>query len=184
MPDIAYPLSVDANEFGESTYDNALPWTRIAAVPHARYGNFAPLLPQLQKMHEARIADDLEFQWWSEDVAHYRAEAAKKYLSLNEAERRAERERQETQRKERQAIRKQKGLALDPLADETDDGLTANERDVVKDAEREKAAEKRPDPLQREAAAILANAIDLLEQDRPLSAQVLPGTQSAVRWAD
>lgn len=184
VPDIAYPLSVDANEFGESTYDNALPWTRIAAVPHARYGNFAPLLPQLQKMHEARIADDLEFQWWSEDVAHYRAEAAKKYLSLNEAERRAERDRQETQRKERQAIRKQKGLALDPLADETDDGLTANERDVVKDAEREKAAEKRPDPLQREAAAILANAIDLLEQDRPLSAQVLPGTQSAVRWAD
>ena len=60
-----------------------------------------------------------------------RAEAAKKYLSLNEAERRAERERQETQRKERQAIRKQKGLALDPLADETDDGLTANERHLV-----------------------------------------------------
>ena len=47
VPDIAYPLSVDANEFGESTYDNALPWTRIAAVPHARYGNFAPMLPQL-----------------------------------------------------------------------------------------------------------------------------------------
>ena len=184
VPDIAYPLSVDADEFGESTYDNALPWTRIAAVPHARYGNFAPLLPQLQKMHEARIADDLEFQWWSEDVSHYRAEAAKKYLSLNEAERRAERDRQEAQRKERQAIRKQKGLDLDPLADETDDGLTANERDVVKDAQREKAAEKRPDPLQREAAAILANAIDLLEQDRPLSAQVLPGTQSALRWAD
>jgi len=184
VPDIAYPLSVDAGEFGESTYDNALPWTRIAAVPHARYGNFAPLLPQLQKMHEARIADDLEFQWWSEDVTRYRAEAAKKYLSLNEAERRAERDRQETQRKERQAIRKEKGLDLDPLADETDDGLTASERDVVKDAAREKAAEKRPDPLQREAAAILANAIDLLEQDRPLSAQVLPKTASAMRWAD
>ncbi|AKC86460.1 carboxy terminal-processing peptidase [Pseudoxanthomonas suwonensis] len=184
VPDIAYPLSVDANEFGESTYDNALPWTRIAAVPHARYGNFAPLLPHLQQMHAARIADDLEFQWWSEDVTHYRAEAAKKYLSLNEAERRAERDRQETQRKERQAIRRDKGLDLDPLAEETDDGLTANERDVIKDAAREKAAEKRPDPLQREAAAILANAIDLLEQDRPMSAQVLPKTASAVRWAD
>ena len=184
VPDITYPVSVDANEFGESTYDNALPWTRIAAVPHARYGNFAPMLPRLQQMHAGRIADDLEFRWWSEDVAHYRAEAAKKYLSLNEAERRAERDRQEAQRKERQAIRKAKGLDLDPLADETDDGLTANERDVVKDAQREKDAEKRPDPLQREAAAILANAIDLLQQDRPLSAQVLPGTQSAVRWAD
>ncbi|KAF1699300.1 carboxy terminal-processing peptidase [Pseudoxanthomonas suwonensis] len=183
VPDIAYPLSVDANEFGESTYDNALPWTRIAAVPHERYGNFQPLLPRLQAMHARRIADDLEFQWWSEDVTRYREEAAKKYLSLNEAERRAERERQEKQRKERQAIRKEKGLDLDPLAEEIDDGLTANERDVVKDAEREKAAEKRPDPLQRESAAILANAIGLLEQDRPLTAEVLPRTASAVRWA-
>jgi len=184
VPDIAYPLSVDANEFGESTYDNALPWTRIAGVPHARYGNFAPLLPQLQQLHAGRIADDLEFQWWSEDVAHYRAEAAKKYLSLNEAERRAERDRQEAQRKERQAIRKQRGLDLDPLAEDADDGLTANERDVVSDAAREKAAEKRPDPLQREAAAILADAIDLLQHDQPLSVQVLPKTASAVRWAD
>ena len=184
VPDIAYPLSVDANEFGESTYDNALPWTRIAAVPHARYGNFAPLLPQLQQLHAQRIADDLEFRWWSEDVAHYRAEAAKKYLSLNEAERRAERDRQEAQRKERQAIRKAKGLDLDPLAEDFDDGLTAAERDVVRDAEREKAAEKRPDPLQREAAAILADAIGLLEEDRPLTAQVLPKTASAIRWAE
>ncbi len=183
-PDIAYPLSVDANEFGESTYDNALPWTRIAAVPHTRYGNFAPMLPRLQTLHAQRIAEDLEFQWWTEDVAHYRAEAAKKYLSLNEAERRAERDRQETQRKERQAIRREKGLDLDPLAEETDDGLTASERDVVKDAAREKAAEKRPDPLQRESAFILANAIDLLEKDQPLSAQVLPKSTSAVRWAE
>ena len=28
VPDIAFPVSVDASEFGESTYDNALPWTR------------------------------------------------------------------------------------------------------------------------------------------------------------
>lgn len=34
VPDIAFPVSVDASEYGESTYDNALPWTRIAAVPH------------------------------------------------------------------------------------------------------------------------------------------------------
>ena len=183
VPDIAYPLSVDANEFGESTYDNALPWTRIAAVPHQRYGNFEPLLPRLQSLHARRIAADLELQWWSEDVARYREEAAKKYLVLNEAERRAERERQEQQRKERQAIRKEKGLDLDPLAEETDDGLTASERDVVKDAAREKAAEKRPDPLQREAASILANAIGLLEQDRPLSAQVLSADATARRWA-
>ena len=185
VPDIAFPVSVDASEYGESTYDNALPWTRIAAVPHLQYGNFAPLLPRLQALHAARSAKDKEFQWWSEDVAQFRAEAAKKYVSLNEAERRAERDRQETQRKQRQAERKALGLALDPLAEDlADDGLGASERDIVKDAQREKLADKRPDPLLRESAAILGDAIEILGQDRKLSAQVLPDSPGPGRWAE
>ncbi|MCL7715032.1 carboxy terminal-processing peptidase [Stenotrophomonas mori] len=185
VPDLAFPASVDASEFGESTYDNALPWTRIAAVPHTRYGNFAPIVPRLEARHTTRIRDDREFQWWQEDVDQFRTEAAKKYVSLNEAERRAERDRQETQRKQRQEIRKALGLPLDPLADDgSDDGLTGNERDIVKDAAREKAAEKRPDPLLKESASILADAVNLLENDRPLSAQVLPQSTGPGRWAD
>ncbi len=74
VPDIVFPASVDATEFGESTYDNALPWTRIAAAPHTQYGNFAPLLPKLQALHTARIATDKEFQWWEEDVKQFRDE--------------------------------------------------------------------------------------------------------------
>ncbi|MEL1265498.1 carboxy terminal-processing peptidase [Pseudoxanthomonas putridarboris] len=185
VPDIAFPVSVDATEYGESTYDNALPWTRIAPVPHTQYGNFAPLLPRLQAMHAARSVNDKEFQWWSEDVAQFRAEAAKKYVSLNEAERRAERDKQDVQRKQRQEERKALGLALDPLAEDlADDGLGASERDIVKDAQREKLAEKRPDPLLRESAAILADAIDILGQDRKLSAQVLPESPGPGRWAE
>jgi len=185
VPDLAFPASVDASEYGESTYDNALPWTRIASVPHTQYGNFGPLLPKLETRHASRIAADKEFQWWNEDVEQFRAEKAKKYISLNEAERRAEREKQDKQRVDRQVIRKQLGLDLDPLADDSnDDGLTGNERDIVKDAAREKAAEKRPDPLLRESAAILADAVNLLETDRPLSAQVLPQSTGAGRWAD
>jgi len=185
VPDIAFPVSVDATEFGESTYDNALPWTKIEAVPHTQYGNFAPLLPKLESLHAARVASDKEFQWWSQDVADFRAEAAKKYVSLNEAERRAERDKQETQRKQRQAERKELGLPLDPLAsDAADDGLGANERDIVKDAAREKLADQRPDPLLHESAAILGDAIGVLGQDRTLSAQVLPESTMPGSWAD
>ncbi len=185
VPDIAFPVSVDATEYGESTYDNALPWTKIAAVPHTQYGNFAPLLPRLEALHATRVANDKEFGWWSKDVSDFRAEAAKKYVSLNEAERRAERDKQETQRKQRQAERKALGLALDPLAeDAADDGLGANERDIVKDAAREKLADKRPDPLLRESAAILGDAIEVLGHDRTLSAQVLPESTMPGSWAD
>jgi carboxyl-terminal processing protease len=173
VPDIAFPVSVDASEFGESTYDNALPWTRIAAVPHTQYGDFVPLLPQLKVLHDARVAKDKEFQWWSEDIAQFREENAKKWISLNEAERRAERDRDAAKRKQRQEARKTMGLDLDPLAEDTDDGLTSSERNIAQETAREKAAEKRPDPLLRESAAILADAVQVLGSDQPLSAQVL-----------
>ena len=185
VPDINFPASVDATEYGESTYDNALPWTKIAEVPHIRYGNFAPLVPQLEALHSKRVADNREFQWWKEDVERYRTEAAETSISLNEAERRAERDANEARRKERQEIRKELGLALDPLAAaQLDDGLTANERDIVEDTARQKAAEDRPDPLLRESAAILADAVWLLSNDAQLSAAVLPGSASAGHWAD
>src|SRR5690606_24959980 len=61
VPDVAFPASVDASEYGESTYDNALPWTRIAAAPHVQYGNFAGLLGKLDARHDARVAKDVEF---------------------------------------------------------------------------------------------------------------------------
>jgi len=173
VPDLKFPVTVDASEYGESTYDNALPWSRIAAVPYTRYGDFAPLLPRLEAMHRARVAQDREFQWWVEDIAVFREETAKKWVSLNEAERRAERDRDAAKRKLRQEQRKAMGLDLDPLGEDTDDGLTANERDIAQDAAREKAAEKRPDPLLRESASILADAVRVLNEDKPLSAQVL-----------
>ncbi|MBO7942193.1 carboxy terminal-processing peptidase, partial [Streptomyces sp. S9] len=84
-------------------------------VQHTSYGNFAPLLPKLETLHSVRIAGDKEFQWWSQDVAQFREERAKKWISLNEADRRAERDREDAKRKQRQEERKTLGLALDPL---------------------------------------------------------------------
>lgn len=182
VPDIAFPVTVDATEYGESTYDNALPWRQIAGVPHDTYGDFTRLLPKLDTLHQARVAQDPEFRWWKEDVSEFRAERDKTWISLNEAERRAERDRQDARRKDRQEERRRMGIALDPLGDETDDGLQAGERNVAQDAARQKAAEKRPDPLLRESAAILSDAMRLLDNDRQLSAQVLPVSTAPGRW--
>ena len=185
VPDITFPVTVDASEFGESTYDNALPWTRIAPVPHTRYGNFTPMLAQLDARHDARVRANKEFQWWAQDVAEFRADREKGYVSLNEAERRAERDADTAKRKHRQEVRKELGLKPDPLAAVVvDDGLQANERNVVEDARREKLAEERPDPLLHEAAMILADATALLAGDQKLAAQVLTETGRAQHWAE
>lgn len=184
VPDVSFPVSVDADEYGESTYPNALPWTRIAAAPHPQYGSFAALLPQLQARHQARSAKDVEYQWWVEDVRQFRQEKAKKSISLNEAERRAERDRFDAQRKQRKETRARLGLSRDPLLEgRADDGLTADERNVAESVAREQAARDATDPLLRESAAILGDAIGLLGRDARLAAQVLPTTRnSAGRW--
>ena len=184
VPDVAFPTSVDAGEYGESTYDNALPWTRIAAAPHMQYGNFAGLLGKLGARHDARVAKDVEYQWWVEDVAKFREERARKSVSLNEAERRAERDKFDGLIKQRAAQRKALGIERDAQLDTSDDGLQANERDVAKDVAREEAAKKSRDPLLRESAAILGDAIGLLGADAKLAAQVLPQASSAAHWTD
>ena len=185
VPDVSFPASVDASEYGESTYDNAIPWTRIAAVAHASYGNFAPIVPALAKRHQARVAKDVEYGWWKEDVARFREERARKWVSLNEAERRAERDQFEARRKQREAERTRLGLDEDPLlAARSDDGLQADERNIAEDAARERAARNRIDPLMRESAAILGDAIGLLQGDAKLAGQVLPAGRNAAHWAD
>ena len=185
VPDVSFPTSVDASEYGESTYDNALPWTRIAAAPHMQYGNFASLLGKLDARHDARVAKDVEFQWWVEDVRKFREEAAKKWISLNEAERRAERDKFDAERKQRIEERKKLGIALDPLLEgRSDDGLQADERNVAESVAREEAAKKVTDPLLRESAAILGDAIGLLGKDAKLAAQVLPEARTSGHWVD
>ena len=186
VPDVSFPTSVDASEYGESTYPNALPWTRIVASSHVRYGNFAPLLASLQARHEARSAKDVEYQWWIEDVRQFREEQAKKTISLNEAERRAERDRFDAQRKARADTRARLGIDRDPLLEgRSDDGLTADERNAADDVARAAAARNATDPLLRESAAILSDAVSLLGRDGHLAAQVLPQTHNvAGHWAD
>jgi carboxyl-terminal processing protease len=180
VPEIQFPVTVDATEFGESTFDNALPATHIAMAPHSNLGNFAPLVPTLVSRHNARVSKDKEFSWWAQDVAQFRAERDRKLISLNEAERRAERQKDEAKRAQRAAERKAMGIEID--APDDDDGLQANERAVSKQVAAEEAAKKRPDPLLRETAAILSDAITLLSGNAKLAAQVLPASRGAA-WS-
>ena len=69
-----------ADVYGESSYDNALPWTKIAPARYAQVNDFKPLLPLLEARHAARAKADQEFIWWSEDVAEYRQRRKEKTI--------------------------------------------------------------------------------------------------------
>lgn len=180
-PDVLFPVSVDANEYGESTFDNALPYTEIAPAAYQKLGSFKSINPQLDSLHKTRVSQDKEFSWWMQDVAYFKTERDKKSISLNEQERIAERNSLKAQREAREKERKVLGLAS--LGDDSnDDGLQAGERKIVDQVAEEKKAKVQPDPLLKESVHILSDAIVLLEGNKPLLTQVFPSANSADVW--
>ena len=96
IPDILFPSVIDEEEVGESAYDNALPWDQIHAVPHAVYYDFSPLLPQLKQAHDKRAKQDPDLVYFEDRIALIESNRDKKTLSLNESQRKQDKEMLET----------------------------------------------------------------------------------------
>lgn len=93
-PDITFPNRFNLMEIGESTQENALLWDEIPKVQYNRYQDLTPLIPQLDKQHQLRLAGDPEYQKLVTDLDEYEANQDKKQITLNEARRRAERDKE------------------------------------------------------------------------------------------
>ncbi|USX12106.1 carboxy terminal-processing peptidase [Oxalobacteraceae bacterium OTU3CAMAD1] len=102
-PDIKLPTMSDADSFGESSYDNALPWTSIKPAIYIPAGELKEIVPMLDKRHDARVAKDKDFQYLAEDIALVKKQRKENSISLNETVRRKEREQQEARAKLREA---------------------------------------------------------------------------------
>lgn len=175
-PDVSFPVTMDAQDYGESTYDNALPWTQIAAAAYAPVGNYARMQPLLTARHEARMAKDQEFGFLLDDIKQYRESRERKSVSLNYAKREAERKADEA----RVAARaKARGEADDKALAALDDGLNPGERGAA-ELEDDKKKDEKPDVLLTEGARVLADAIELLI-DNPRIADVAPAASRVPR---
>jgi carboxyl-terminal processing protease len=184
VPDIGFPSLSDAESFGEASFDNALPWTKIKAADFVPAGDLTDLLPLLKIRHEARIAKDKDFQYLQEDIAKLKLLRKTSTISLNEAERRKEAEAQEAQAKLREKesdtaqnrkIAKKDGAAAKKSAAFQDDGLQSNERNLTVELAAEKAQKNVKDVLLNEAVHILGDEVELLKVDTRLAARVMPG---------
>ncbi|MGO4197706.1 carboxy terminal-processing peptidase [Rhizobium sp. YAF28] len=153
-PDISLPGLSDPTSFGETSYDNALPWAQIKPANYTPADTVTKLLPTLQSRHDGRVASDPDFQGLVKDIADLKAQREKGIISLNEAERRKEATARENRRKSRAEL----GDGEDPGGD---DGLESNERSLSADIAIENARKKAKDVLLNEAAAILADEADL-----------------------
>jgi carboxyl-terminal processing protease len=201
-PDIKLPVTSDFDNFGESSYDNALPWTSIKAANYVPAGDLKELVNPLQKRHDARVSKDKDFQYLQEDIAEAMKLRKDNLISLNEAVRRKERDAQDTKARLREArLADAKATVKDepaagPGAKEArskipvptkpakgvlavkgmgqDDGLQADERNLASELAAEKAAKNAKDVLLQEAAHILADEVGMLKTDTRMASRVMP----------
>ncbi len=115
-PEISFPLTVASDEFGESSYDNALPWTSISKADYKPVADLTPVIPMLLARHESRAEKDAEWKNLEAEITDAKRIRAEKTLSLNEAVRIKERDDQEAKRKAREAIESGGVAKADPAA--------------------------------------------------------------------
>ena len=179
VPDVAFPLFSDSENFGESSYDNALPWTSIKPADFVPFADLHDHFATLQTRHQARLTKDKEFQFLLEDMAEYRKLQKDEVLSLNETVRRKEIEAREARVKARQKVTGEgsaaasasgsatasKKLAVKSKkaspASQRDDGLLAEERNLEAELAAEKEQKSAKDVLLSEAARVMADEVDL-----------------------
>ena len=207
-PDIKLPVLSDVENFGESSFSNALPWVSIKPATYVPLGNLKELVDPLQKRHEARIAKDKDFLDLREDIAEVMRIRKENAISLNEAVRRKERDAQDARAKAREArLAGGKGANADEPAaapggkearskvpvptkpvktvvaarnsPQQDDGLQADERALSAELAAEKAAKDAKDVLLQEAAHILADEAGMLKTDTRMASRVMPYMSSA-----
>ena len=166
-PDINLPSMTDADEFGESSFDNALPWSQIKAADYTPSGDLTSILPILIANHDKRVSHDKDFKYLQEDIAEFNKLRLKNLISLNEADRRNERETQEAREKSREKNRgnneSDKASAEARSRALQDDGMLSSERNLSADLAIENANKNAKDILLNEAAHVLSDEAGLLK---------------------
>ncbi|MFK8013097.1 MAG: carboxy terminal-processing peptidase [Marinicellaceae bacterium] len=116
IPDIQFPAFAGADSYGESEYENALPWTSIKRSNYNMQGDLTHEIPLLRKSYKAREMVNPEFSFIKEDFEYYKSFKDDISIPLSEEKRKAETKKQE----DRKIARKQQRESivegnLDPL---------------------------------------------------------------------
>lgn len=92
IPDILLPSAIEAADWGESQEENALPWDSIRPVQYKPSSEIRSKVKLLSERHAGRIKSEPEFNYLDEDINKYKTDKNKKFVSLNEVTRIAEKD--------------------------------------------------------------------------------------------
>ena len=165
-PDIRFPSAGNPEDYGERSYDKALPWTSIEPARFDPSGDLSRMVAVANSRYQARIVEDQEFSWLLSDIEDYMLHSKEKKVSLLESVGRQKMAEGETRRAERKAKRDaldsvwsdENMLAEASITDASDESVDS---DTPGDVEVGDEEEIRPDFLLRETARIVADVAEL-----------------------
>jgi len=164
IPDIMFPSLFDKDKIGESALEKALPWDTIKPARETKSNPVRSKLSRLKELHEERINDNPDFIFVREQKALVSEMRDKTQVSLNEEERKAEREENDRRRLALEnKRRKAKGMPElasldDPEEDEKPEG---DEEKAKSDEEKD---DEEPDAMLIETGNIL---LDYMRMSSP-----------------
>jgi len=182
IPDIEFPPTPGIEKYGESSYENALPWNSIASSDYTMFDDLSDEISLLKQRHIERSAVNFEFDFLKKEIELYEKEKDDITVSLSLTER----ERRVAERKARKEARKEKRAAMlaavenhNPLLGQVTllfdsneelksaDTLAA-EQAAAEEAAAEEAEAEEEEPFVdfrlHETARILADFIDIKKQ--------------------
>ena len=167
VPDIRFPSAGDPKDYGERSFENALPWTSIDPARFDPNGDLSHMVAVADSRYQVRIVEDQEFSWLLSDIDDYNLHSKEKKVSLLESVGRQKMAEEQTKRAQRKAKRNtldsvgsdenvlaDASIAVTSIVDGSDD-------EVGDDEMGDDEEESRPDFLLRETAWIVADIAEL-----------------------
>ncbi len=170
QPDIVLPSVANYMEVGEASLDYPLPWDTIESARFDKLDRVRPYLDELRRRTEKRQEASTDYAYIREDIEQFRRTLADRSVSLNEANRRREKEENEARRKARLTERKARPAPSETLYEITlknagQEGLPDPFDPNKPKSEEEQALSARtitdPDPDETEAEDEKTPAVDV-----------------------
>lgn len=168
VPDISLPSVLDVAKVGENNLTRPLPYDEVVPATFVPWSRRPPPVEELKRRSAQRVLKDVEFRYVAEDIERAKKHLEDKTVSLNEAQRLAERKENEARaeaRKQEREARKVEPLKFTEITIGALDGQTNNVATINRQTFNPKAAEpKTPesDPYLDEGLNILTDYVQWL----------------------
>jgi len=114
IPDIVFPTSPGLENYGESSYENALPWNSISSSDYTVFDDLSDEISQLKNDYLERAEINFEFDFLKKEIELYEKEKDDLTVSLSLTERQRKVQERKDRKKARKAKRDEMMAAVEP----------------------------------------------------------------------